>query len=67
MPGKPVPRERSLMMTLRIENAAFDEPRAEIARILEETARRIRDGATPPMSLFDVNGNRVGEFTGKID
>ncbi len=64
------PKERSLMLTLRIDNDAFQDGnvRAEIARILTDVAQRIADGTDPPLLLRDINGNHVGEITGpKLD
>jgi len=64
------PKERSLLLALRIDNDAFQDGgmRAEIARILCDVAQRIDDGDELPLALFDINGNRVGEITGpKLD
>lgn len=50
------------MFTLRIEtdNEAFtDSPKAEIARILRETADRLESGRYVN-KLRDLNGNTVG-------
>lgn len=50
------------MFTLRIEtdNEAFtDNPKAEIARILRETADRLESGRYVN-KLRDLNGNTVG-------
>jgi hypothetical protein len=55
-------------LTLDCGNAAFDYPdhRAEVARILRETAAKL-DGGREGGFLRDVNGNHVGTFafTGK--
>ena len=48
--------------TLEIEcdNAAFDDDQSgEIARMLEQAAKNVRDGYVS-YSLSDANGNRVG-------
>jgi hypothetical protein len=58
----------NFMLTITTDNAAFDPPGPEIARILTEVASRIRDEG---MSAFqngilrirDYNGNRVGFAT----
>jgi hypothetical protein len=46
-----------------MDNAAFDAPDAELARILRELADKLETmklvGVTP---LRDINGNRVGEL-----
>ncbi len=52
------------MFRLEIEtdNAAFeDNYREEVARILEDTARKLRDGREGGY-CYDINGNRIGEF-----
>jgi hypothetical protein len=53
------------MFRVKIEtgNAAFegDSKGYEIARILRDAADRIEDGQKTGY-LYDVNGNRVGEF-----
>ena len=49
------------MLTIDIFNSgeAFDEPAAELARILRRLAQQIEDG-TAPETLRDINGNRCG-------
>lgn len=52
-----------MKLTLKLDGdgAAFeDEPATELARILEDTARRIRDNGQTHGSLRDVNGNTCG-------
>ena len=52
------------MFTLRIEpdNDAFsDDPSLELARILQDVARKVADGQTTG-TIRDSNGNRVGEW-----
>ncbi|OFX03302.1 MAG: hypothetical protein A3E78_12260 [Alphaproteobacteria bacterium RIFCSPHIGHO2_12_FULL_63_12] len=51
-----------LKLKFRTGNAAFDDDKAEeCARILEWTARQIRNGQLSG-ALSDCNGNRVGDF-----
>lgn len=47
---------------VKMDNAAFDEPGAELARILRDIAERIESGEVMAFTLFDVNGNAVGSF-----
>lgn len=57
-------RTPQFQMSFDLGNEAFDEPdkrRAEVARIIRETAGKIADGATGGV-LFDVNGNSVGNW-----
>jgi len=61
-------KERFKMFKLEIktENAAFtDDPRGEIARILEELVSKVRNGYDPSV-LLDYNGNKVGKVTWDI-
>lgn len=50
------------MLTIEIEtdNAAFDDPRPELARILRELAAKLEAGRSPT-TVRDVNGNLCGE------
>lgn len=50
-------------------NAAFQEdedfggnPETEVARILRAAAERIENGSLDAGSLWDINGNKVGEY-----
>lgn len=47
-------------------NAAFQEdeggPEMEVARILRHAADRVEDGFLDAGSLYDINGNKVGEY-----
>lgn len=48
-------------------NAAFQEdfggdPETEVARILRSAADRIENGSLNAGSLYDVNGNKVGQY-----
>lgn len=52
-------------ITFSCDGAAFDEPATEIARILREIAKRAErgdDAPAPGLSVFDINGNRVGQW-----
>ena len=49
-------------LTIQTDNAAFeDAPGEEVARILEETAAKLRNMAQSG-NLRDINGNKVGTF-----
>ena len=54
------------MFTLKFstDNAAFSEnPNDEVARILKEVALRMTDyGEAKRGPIFDINGNKIGEF-----
>lgn len=60
-------------LSINIDGAAFgdsDEERLdEVARILEETARRVRSGsiANHFTNLYDLNGNAVGQAAFKCE
>lgn len=50
-------------------NEAFDEPATEIARILRDVARRVKNGELPQgddtgfgLPVQDANGNTVGNW-----
>lgn len=47
-------------------NAAFTEeyggPEVEVSRILRAAAERVEGGFLDAGSLWDVNGNKVGEY-----
>jgi hypothetical protein len=51
-------------LDIQCDNAAFEEPATEIARVLREAATRIEGGELPEGSgggkLRDSNGNTVG-------
>jgi len=54
-----------LTITIEMDNAAFDPPELEVARILRDVAQRLDDGQrlSPDdwfPALRDVNGNLVG-------
>ena len=51
-------------LTFSMDNAAFgDEPGIEAARILQEIAAHIEENGVAGLSvsLFDINGNKVGK------
>ena len=52
-------------ITIECDNAAFDPPAHEVARILRTLAHQCNqyDGDLPEVKLFDINGNRVGHTT----
>jgi hypothetical protein len=55
-------------ITIECDNAAFDPPAQEVARILRQLADQCERYDSPPqVTLFDINGNRVGKAkpTGK--
>ncbi|MFJ3084351.1 hypothetical protein ACIPJG_31985 [Streptomyces halstedii] len=47
-------------------NAAFQEeeggPEMEVSRILRHAATRVEEGFLDAGSLYDINGNKVGEY-----
>ncbi len=50
--------------TLKIDtdNAAFEFPEGEVARILRHVANLVENGGYREGPLLDVSGNRVGEY-----
>ena len=46
------------------DNAAFDPPEPELARLLRKVADRVESGETIThyLTIFDANGNDVGRF-----
>ena len=44
-----------------MDNAAFDEPATELARILRDLAKHVENGEHD-RRLMDSNGNHVGNF-----
>lgn len=48
-------------LEIQTNNAAFTSPEAEVERILRTVADRVKDGYTHG-NLFDINGNRCGEW-----
>ena len=47
---------------LNTDNAAFgDEPEYEVGRILRQLARSVEQDGLTNQSLYDYNGNSVGE------
>jgi hypothetical protein len=51
---------KKFTVVIQTENAAFEEPATELARILRELADRVEGGQLPPMTIHDSNGNRCG-------
>lgn len=46
------------------DNDAFaDSPEHEIARILEELANLFQYGVPDDGTLYDANGNKIGQYT----
>lgn len=54
---------RKFCVEIETENAAFDKQtyKAEVVRILRETASRVSSGALSGR-IYDSNGNAVGSF-----
>lgn len=52
------------MFTIKIEtdNAAFEFPEIEVARILRHTAHLVENGGYREGPVIDVNGNHVGDY-----
>ena len=53
-------------LTIQMDNAAFDPcPGIELARILEQAARWVKEiyGGAHSLNLKDHNGNTVGSLT----
>lgn len=52
-------------LTIRMDNAAFDDDLGELARILHELADKVEGGVHVGDSFKarDLNGNTVGELT----
>ena len=51
--------DKYLQISLCLENEAMQDS-SEIARILEDYARKIRSGHRYPRAMMDINGNQVG-------
>lgn len=51
-----------IRITIKTDNAAFEDREIEIARILHALADRILD-RDPPRYVSDINGNRCGSVT----
>jgi hypothetical protein len=54
--------EPMFKLEIETDNAAFDDPYHEIARILRWAAKRIEATQTDAGRLVDYNGNSVGSF-----
>ncbi len=48
-------------ITIQMDNAAFEEPATELARILRDLAKHVESG-DDSRRLMDHNGNHVGQF-----
>ena len=48
-------------ITIDTENAAFDPPESEVARILRKLADKA-EGGEFDAPIMDLNGNRVGDM-----
>lgn len=49
-------------ITIRMDNAAFEEPATELVRILRKLATKIEEEGLTRAPLFDINGNKVGLY-----
>lgn len=49
-------------ITIQMDNAAFEAPATELARILRKLAKRIENDGPDYVPIMDLNGNKVGEF-----
>jgi len=47
---------------VQMDNAAFEDPAVELARILRDLAKHVENGDTE-RRLMDINGNHVGTFS----
>lgn len=53
-------------LSFKTDNAAFDDdPTPEIARILREIAQKV-DAGIDEGAVYDINGNRIGDFKRKV-
>ncbi len=54
-----------LKVEIKMDNAAFEDGNAqdEAARILLNIVRKLQQGNDTEGTLFDVNGNRVGQWS----
>ena len=52
-------------LIIKTENAAFEEKPSEVARILMQLAKSMRDSTASEATgnLYDINGNFVGTYT----
>lgn len=54
-----------LTITINLDNAAFDPPAPEVARILEHASEQMQDMTFQEgeyKRVYDFNGNKVGEW-----
>ena len=47
---------------IQMDNAAFEDPATELARILRDLAKHVENGDTE-RRLMDHNGNHIGTFS----
>lgn len=56
-------------VTIKTDNAAFEDPAQEVARLLRVLATTIEEGSNMHnptyITIFDINGNKVGQATHK--
>ena len=50
------------ILTMRLDNAAFENREFEVSRLLELAAWRVKEHSQFEGLLSDFNGNRVGSF-----
>jgi hypothetical protein len=49
------------VITIDMDSEAFvDQAGRQVARILDKVVKQVRDEATLPKKLYDINGNAVG-------
>ena len=57
---------KTFTVTIDTSNAAFDHPDLEVARILRALAGKVdAQGISDVTTLFDSNGNKIGQATHK--
>ena len=49
-------------LSFKTDNAAFDDPSTEIARILRKVTELVEDRVTTGGGIQDVNGNTIGSW-----
>jgi hypothetical protein len=52
----------TVTIKIKCDNAAFEDGKTEVARLLELCANEAKNGQLVYRNLFDSNGNRVGEM-----
>lgn len=58
-------RKPKFSLEFDMDNAAFEHPytNEEVARILLDIHNRVKDGVFDHGNIFDVNGNRIGQWS----